>query len=260
MIRKLAVAALAVSALLGPLAAATRAAAPPDTTPPAVSVLPARYVVGSTIDATVPESDGESYYTWSYRFAWTASDPSGICRQSVTEYSYEEMGSTGRVTPTLRGLNRGTNNFDFGRGGDSIVLHVTDCAGNKATSNRASAPGRIVEDDDSSLLYTGQWAVAHFSGFAGGTTHYTTQRGARMTQLVNGGSVALVMEQAANRGAADVYVDDVLRATVDTYSATTVHRHVVWEALLPKGTHTVAVVNRATPGHPRIDLDVIASN
>ena len=65
------------------------------------------------------------------------------------------------------------------------------------------------------------------------------------------------MEKVADRGRADVFVDGVKKATVDTHATSTRHRVVVWQGLYTRGTHTLRVVNRATPGHPRIDLDTL---
>ncbi len=56
-----------------------------------------------------------------------------------------------------------------------------------------------------------------------------------------------------------MYVDGVLRKTVDTHATTTRHRVVVWQGLFRSGQHTLRVVNRATAGHPRIDLDTLTT-
>ena len=115
----------------------------------------------------------------------------------------------------------------------------------------------LTEDSSSRIRYTGAWKTARFAGFSGGTTRYTSAAGARATTTVQGGPVGLVMEKASSRGSADVLVDGVRKATISTYAAETQHRVVVWEALLPAGPHTLTVVNKATPGHPRIDLDLV---
>ncbi len=76
--------------------------------------------------------------------------------------------------------------------------------------------------------------------------------------VMSGRRVALVMEMAANRGSADVYLDGVKKATISTYSATTTHRSVVWESLVSTGTfHIIKVVNKASAGHSRIDVDAL---
>ena len=45
--------------------------------------------------------------------------------------------------------------------------------------------------------------------------------------------------------------------TIDTYSAQTVHRRVVWTGRLYRGTNYLSVSNLATPGRPRIDIDAV---
>ena len=52
-------------------------------------------------------------------------------------------------------------------------------------------------------------------------------------------------------------MDGTLKATVNTNSATNRSRIIVWQASIPSGTHKVKVVNSATKGHPRIDLDAV---
>jgi len=69
---------------------------------------------------------------------------------------------------------------------------------------------------------------------------------------------ALVMERSPKRGAVRVYVNGALEATVGTHSATTVHRAVVWNART--GPATIRLVNVATAGHPRIDLDAVLTD
>jgi len=44
---------------------------------------------------------------------------------------------------------------------------------------------------------------------------------------------------------------------IEGESSTTLHREVVWQETLKAGTHTVRVVNKATAGHPRIDVDAV---
>jgi len=48
----------------------------------------------------------------------------------------------------------------------------------------------------------------------------------------------------------------VQKVTVDTYSKTPINRTIVYQVALPgTATHTGKIVNLATAGHPRIDLD-----
>jgi hypothetical protein len=68
------------------------------------------------------------------------------------------------------------------------------------------------------------------------------------------------MPKSANRGSASVVVDGKAVATVNTHSVTTVNRVVVWQKWMPAGIHSIKVVNLATPGHPRVDIDAFLHN
>jgi hypothetical protein len=57
-----------------------------------------------------------------------------------------------------------------------------------------------------------------------------------------------------------VYVDGVLKSTVNTYSLSAQSRIIAFERSIPAGTHSVKIVNVGTSGHSRIDLDAILIN
>lgn len=255
----------AAAMLAGPLAMSSSAMPSTDGTPPRVKVAPGYYPLGSVIDDDLTDygnGDIEKSADWSIKFDWTDVDPSGICAQSVFEWSYNEGGGDGGsygVNNNLRSLTFPMTLDDYARGGEAIQVTGKDCAGNKATSNIAYGPGTLTEDDDPALTYAGKWGVSHAAVFNTGSTHFTSAKGASVSETVEGGSVALVMEQSATRGQADVYVDGKIAGHVNTYTQGLTHRQVVWEKVLAPGTHKVKVVNDATPGHPRIDLDLIAS-
>lgn len=71
--------------------------------------------------------------------------------------------------------------------------------------------------------------------------------------------LAVVMAKGPNRGQAAVFVDGVKVATANTYSATSVNRTVVWRQTLSSAPHSLRVVNLATAGHPRIDVDAFVA-
>jgi hypothetical protein len=277
--RKMALALLATPALV--LALATPALAS-DTTSPSLSLKPyASFVVGSTFTGGTQSDPNNDYEYWAQgTIHWTAFDPSGICSQTVTEQSYDTLG--GDYDPVLGGDTMTSNinfvarswgflldDFNVGRVPNRFVVRATDCAGNTATSNIATIndfydiqDNNVTAQYTPAIQYAGTWKTSSFSGFSGGTTHNTTVRGNSATLTVGrgsrsaqGGTYGLVMEEATNRGSADVYVDGVRRATVNTHSSTTQHRKVVWQTHIPAGVHTIKVVNKATSGHPRIDLD-----
>ena len=83
---------------------------------------------------------------------------------------------------------------------------------------------------------------------------------ASLTTVVNGHGrkehVALVMAKGPTRGKAAIYFDGKLATTVDTYAEKNTNRVVMWDReLIGTVNHTVKVVNKATSGRPRIDID-----
>lgn len=262
--RRLLLTLLVLPALLLPAAGSSAAT---DTRPPTLVLDPfPRYRLGSQVDTSYwPD---ETYWLARYRVQWKASDPSGICSQTVAWAGYDRgdendpvLGEwTGyySVSAKARTFDFQTDTYDTDRGPDVFLVRSTDCAGNTATSSVAVTKFGIREDDAPGITYRGTWSVSNFQGFSGGTTHYSTKAGDSFTTTFTGdGPVALVMEKAANRGSADVYVDGVYRKTINTNSSTTKHRVVVWQAIYKPGPHTLRVVNKGTPGHPRIDLDAV---
>ena len=240
-----------------------------DTQAPTVKLDPyPHFKVGSQVFTDYSEGF-LGYWDVATFLKWTASDASGICSQTVAWQSYEFLGSDEdpvlgdavgyyNVGRNVRTFSANLNEANRSRVIDRFVVRVTDCAGNTATSNIATSAFGIRQDDAASIGYTGNWQVSNFAGFSDGTTHHTSTAGNSFTTTVQGGGpVALVMEKAANRGKADVYVDGVKKATIDTHSLTTRHRMVVWQTVFASGTHTIRVVNKATAGHPRIDLDAV---
>jgi hypothetical protein len=237
-----------------------------DTKPPTLSLQAfGHYEPGTQVSTYYNTSDPNNVFledwTATYYIQWTASDASGICSQALTEQNYDSQGGTNTfsVPASQRSYTYTVNDADWQRAGDSFIVRATDCAGNTATSKIAQTSFGLTEDTSSTITYTGAWATSNFAGFSGGTTHWTSRAKDAFTFATNGGPIALMMEAAANRGSASVYVDGTLRATVNTHSTTTHHGQVVWQAILPAGHHTLRVVNKATSGHPRIDIDAILS-
>jgi len=272
--RRLTLTALTAASLLGLLApalATVTATAASDHIPPTVHLDPwAHPLVGSQVGIFEDAVDGITYWSAGFQIDWTASDASGICSQEVGWSSYDALGSdidphTGGptifepVSPDTRSFVGGSDFFDWQRVEDRFVVKVTDCAGNTSFSNVADSEFGVHEDTDQAISYQGRWRVSGFDDAAGGTTHATSKRGASaQITFASDGPIALIMATGPDRGEADVYVDGVLRATVDTSSAEIRQRVVVWQDRFPSGTHTLLLVNRATQKHPRIDLDVIS--
>jgi hypothetical protein len=128
----------------------------------------------------------------------------------------------------------------------------TDCGGAAALGPAFTLNGR----QEGAATYSGTWHSTAFAGAWGGTARYTTAKGAaaRFTCVCQG--LAWVADEDSHHGAARVYVDGVLRATVNTRNPGKRNRVVVFRAGWPAmGTHTIRIVNVATSGHPRLTVD-----
>jgi hypothetical protein len=97
-----------------------------------------------------------------------------------------------------------------------------------------------------------------------GTTQKTTQPGATATFdfTASGGVIpntrwvlGAIMAKGPDRGRAAVFLDGTKVGTVNTYSDTRTHRTVVWRKTVTPGDHELRIVNRATSGRERIDVD-----
>jgi hypothetical protein len=266
-----------VAALLG-----QGADAAVDTTKPVLK-LPARatFVAGTSISLMVdiagdPDVLGPTNDI-QMKTKWSARDASGICgyRYRANYVSYNDAwGRWGSQTSLTISDTDYTN--QAGGGQEDLIgytVQVRDCAGNRTKKKVLLEPlvlqqdGLTFSDGTMKASYAGEWRVNHCLCWSGGTTARTNQAGASATfsQILHytypPRFVALVMEKAPDRGKLAVYIDTKRVAVVDTYAATKQHRTVVWVGRWPAGDgHTLTVVNQATPGRTRIDIDAVLAN
>ena len=109
----------------------------------------------------------------------------------------------------------------------------------------AGATGRF---NDSVATYSSGWSVSAGRGLGdyNDDVHYTTSDGASFTYTFNGTGIDFLSERFSDQGLVDVYLDGVLRATVDTTSGTRLTQQVIYSARgLPPGTHTLRGVKRS---------------
>jgi hypothetical protein len=177
----------------------------------------------------------------------------------------------------------GSNGDQFCGGGNWSIyqwnLTAADPAANTVTNHIYGGRIRLTQDtnfaDDAdyatqpTIDYTGMWGLSHCKCWSDGVIHKTTAKGATATITPQpfGDSAApskhhvgLVMHMGPDRGAFQVYVDGKLRTTVDLYAPTPQPRMIVWQTGLRHYGHDIRIVNLATPGRPRIDLDAVLTN
>lgn len=254
-------------------AACTPAPTGPDTAPPMLEV-PERtaFVVGSQITTDAGDEDNAGMSTGIQALlTWSASDPSGICGYDVEEV-FAGADPNALVQGTLETSYTYLTDTDYDDqfGGGSFKTYgfnvvARDCAGNSSKKFVPTSPEVIQEDGrtfyygDRPPTYTGSWGTSSCTCWSNGAVRRTTEAGASMSFTVDAFTrrVALVMEQAPDRGRFRVLVNGAERAIVDNGTVSTpTHRMIVWEGAV-EPNDVVQVVNLATAGRPRIDVDAI---
>jgi len=284
------------------LSAATSAQSAEDTTPPVLKApVKSSFTVGTQVPAGyVPDcGNGEAHdlRVWvGQNFKWRGSDDSGYVRYDLVENTGRggDVNVFSNSSQTSYGETYlGTNtNQDCGGGNGSIYewnLTARDAAGNSTTRDIYGGRIKLTQDNNLADLanyattpqidYTGSWQRASCRCWSNGGIHKTSAPGAAASIKVPlpyspwGGSatepqdayshVGLVMHKGPDRGKFTVYVNGVLKGTVDTYAPTNQPRMVVWQTAVDgraSGTATIEIVNEATPGRNRIDLDAVLTN
>jgi beta-N-acetylhexosaminidase len=188
------------------------------------------------------------------RTYWSATDLCGISRYTLQR----QVNGGSWVTQTL-GSGTSTSIRQSLSFGSAYRYRVrgTDGAGNAGVWRYGpSFKPMLTQQSSSAVSYHGTWHTVSNSYASGGSLAYATASGASATYTFTGDAVSWVAYRGPNRGSAAVYVDGVYRATVSLYSAAYYAKQIVyaihWAA---NGSHTIRIVNLATSGHPRVDVD-----
>lgn len=115
---------------------------------------------------------------------------------------------------------------------------------------------KSVSDSSASVTYTGAWAPEFVSTAVGGGLHQADAAGASARLAFFGRDVAWIAERGPGMGRAKVYVDGVLRTTIDLAAGVDTTRAVVyrfhWKTA---GSRVIRIVVEGTVGHPTVTLD-----
>ena len=192
-------------------------------------------------------------YTTPVVVRWAASDPSGVafCKLQVSA-----SGGTWTGVPLASGATRSTvENLPLGVTQQRV--RATDTKAN--TSPWSTGPlvrATVIQENSSAVSYAGTWHTTWTTSASGGSTHYTTARGASVTYRFTGTGIALAATRGLGRGGAWIYVDGQYAGSIFLGSSTAQYRAIVfvrnWST---NGTHTLRVVAAGTAGHPRVDID-----
>jgi hypothetical protein len=188
------------------------------------------------------------------KLSWTGTDSgAGIASYDVGR-SYD-----GGAYQTIAGATTATSlNWSMNPGHTyRFRVRARDKAGNVGAWVYASTwSSSLVQQSTTSVAYAGTWTTSSNIAYSGGSTRSASVAGASATLAFSGRAVAWVTTLRAAAGAAQVYVDGVLAATVDTVGASTTYRQIVFsKAWTSYGSHTIKIVVVGTADRPQVDLD-----
>jgi hypothetical protein len=185
------------------------------------------------------------------KVAWSATDKG----TGITKYTVQLQRNGGSwATLTLSGATATSLTRSLAVGSTyRFRVRATDKAGNTGAWMTTPTMRPTRYDDRSALLtWSSGWTVA-------GDVHTTTGVGRAVSMTYTGQAVGLLAPKGPGFGWAQVYVDNVLVATVNLNSATDVASAVVWQrAYGVVGTHKVRVRTLATEGRPGVAIDGFA--
>jgi hypothetical protein len=253
-----------------------------DGTSPNLTLAPVEFVIGSSIDRAEPLTS-EMCSTWPWntevplRMRWSGADvTSGLIGYDVWGVGPKWDGYLKLADDTsATSYTFASTNYlgDCGGGGEYSNHYWVSAQDNKGNTAASHVVGQLIRVWDENgvtpnagasnlaLTRTGTWKAATCTCFNTGKTSYSTAKGAALSYKVTtsqaGQVVAVVMEKASNRGTVNISVDGGAATAVNTTSAATAHRVVVWQKALTAGTHTIKLTNAGTSGRSRVDVDAI---
>jgi hypothetical protein len=110
------------------------------------------------------------------------------------------------------------------------------------------------------ITYRGGWRVAADPQASTDQLAYSTAAGATATFTFTGSSVGWVAVRGPARGTAAVYLDGAFAGRINLFATVRQDRRVVFaRGWASSGTHRIRIVNKASVGHPRVDVDAFVS-
>jgi hypothetical protein len=209
---------------------------------PLVPTVKPGVVQAQFIQKTLMSSDTNP--TVPYKISWTQ----GTCPAGSTYTITVTTGGSPGVAYTGAPL---TANINL-RVGATYTIAV-DCGGGVSSIYNFTLTGF----QEGTASYTGSWTSTSFAGAWGGTARYSSASGGSATFTCSScQAFAWVTDEDSTHGSAKVYVDGVLKTTINTQASTKLNRVVAYKyGWATDGAHTLKIVNVATSGHPRINVD-----
>jgi len=127
---------------------------------------------------------------------------------------------------SARGLAPGTHTFSIevthergpGTDGSWVWIDAFDIDGTPVQGGVTAGTGRV-EQNNPAMAYTGRWFANNSTVLTGGSAALATDAGSRASLTFTGSGVSWITYQDQWSGVANVYIDGVLKTTVDDYAA-----------------------------------------
>ncbi len=217
----------------------------PDGTAPTATAPKSSILAGVGLDAGRPK----------LRLTFSAADVgSGVnhvdVAQSTDGGAFVAIGSDAAAPWSFDRLVRTGHTYRF-------RVRAVDNAGNVgAWATGLTTKVTATQQSSAAMRYAGSWRNSSSSVWWGGSAKYSSSKGATVSYRFTGKSIAWVSLKGFNRGKANVYVNGVLKGTVNLYNATTQTQRVVWSTTFStSATRTLTIKVLGTTGRPRVDFD-----
>ena len=225
----------------------------------AISLLPTD-VFGPTISGIQSSVDtGQSISSSglvSVTTTWTGTDPYGTivsyrARVQIEGGGWRNLPLTAPLATSVTAQLRPRNRY-------TVQILATDSEGHSSVWSPKAFD--LLSDQERSAVYTGVWTRQPLSDAWGGALKYSTDLNATAAFRFDDSDVAWIGTKGPAYGSADVYVDGVYVTTVDCNAGSTMYRQTLFRiGGLRRGQHKLEIVNLASGGHPRIDVDGFVS-
>lgn len=139
-------------------------------------------------------------------------------------------------------------------------VRAVDHDGNvSAWATGASFTPKLIQQTSTAVHFSGSWGTSSSSLYSGGSVRHAKTSSASATFTATGRAYALVSTLASTRGKARIYVNGVLKATVDLVAQLPGYRVQVWSIRFStSASRTIKVVVVGTAGRPLVDVDAFA--
>jgi WD40-like Beta Propeller Repeat len=183
---------------------------------------------------------------------WTASPSANLCsyqlRRRVDGVGFSAVTLSSPLARRFATTVLAGHSYQF-------EVRAETCAG-RLSQWSINAPFEVSMRQQAPAAYTGSWTTRNLEGSWGGTVATTTERGASVSWTVTARNIGVVGARGHGYGSFQEYIDGALVQTVSGHASTLQPREIIarWGWSTP-GTHTIKLVNLATSGHPRLDID-----